>query len=67
VTDFPIANAAVTDVRKKLKNTIHLDTNVQIKLDFVNSDSAQKFVEKGWDEEKQMYYYLVYFNKEQKS
>ncbi|MFT7251527.1 MAG: hypothetical protein ACI9FW_001267, partial [Flavobacterium sp.] len=42
VTDFPIANAAVTDVRKKLKNTIHLDTNVQIKLDFVNSDSAQK-------------------------
>ena len=67
VTNFPIANAAVTDVRKKLKNTIHLDTNVQIKLDFVNSDSAQKFVEKGWDEEKQMYYYLVYFNKEQKS
>jgi hypothetical protein len=67
VTDFPIANAAVTDVRKKLKNTIHLDTNVQIKLDFVNSDSAQKYVEKGWDEEKQMYYYLVYFNKEQKS
>ena len=67
VTSFPIANAAVTDVRRKLKNTIHLDTNVQIKLDFVNSDSAQKFVEKGWDEEKQMYYYLVYFNKEQKS
>lgn len=66
VTHFPIANAAVTDVRKKLKNTIHLDTNVQIKLDFVNSDSAEKFVEKGWDEEKQMYYYLVYFNKEQK-
>ena len=30
-------------------------------------ESADKFVEKGWDEEKQMYYYLVYFNKEQKS
>ena len=27
--------------------------------------AAEKFVEKGWDEEKQMYYYLVYFNKEQ--
>ena len=66
VTQFPIANGAVTDIRKKLKNTIHLDTNVQIKLDFINSDSAQKFIEKGWDEEKQMYYYLVYFNKEQK-
>jgi len=67
VTNFPIANNAVSDIRKKIKNTIILDTNVQIKLDFVNSDSAEKFVEKGWDEEKQMYYYLVYFNKEQKS
>mgnify|MGYP000241613062 CR=1 FL=1 len=31
------------------------------------AEIAEKFVEKGWDEEKQMYYYLVYFNKEQKS
>ncbi|POS01768.1 nucleoid-associated protein [Flavobacterium croceum] len=67
VTNFPIANAAVTDARRKIKNTINLDTNIQIKLDFVNPESAEKFVEKGWDEEKQMYYYLVYFNKEQKS
>ena len=67
VSNFPIANAAVTDVRRTLKNTIVLDTNIQIKLDIINSESAEKFVEKGWDEEKQMYYYLVYFNKEQKS
>lgn len=67
VTNFPIANAAVTDARKKIKNVINLDTNIQIKLDFINPESAEKFVEKGWDEEKQMYYYLVYFNKEQKS
>jgi hypothetical protein len=67
VSKFPIANAAVTDVRRTLKNTIVLDTNIQIKLDFINPESAEKFVEKGWDEEKQMYYYLVYFNKEQKS
>ena len=32
-----------------------------------HSEYLKKFVEKGWDEEKQMYYYLVYFNKEQKS
>lgn len=67
VTNFPIANAAVSDARKKIKNVINLDTNIQIKLDFINPESAEKFVEKGWDEEKQMYYYLVYFNKEQKS
>lgn len=67
VTTFPIANGAVSDARKKIKNVINLDTNIQIKMDFVNPESAEKFVEKGWDEEKQMYYYLVYFNKEQKS
>lgn len=67
LTTFPIANTAVTAARKKMKNTIVLDTNIQIKLDFINSESADRFVEKGWDEERQMYYYLVYFNKEQKS
>ncbi len=67
VSNFDIANKAVSDVRKKIKNVIQLDTNIQIKLDFINPESAEKFVEKGWDEERQMYYYLVYFNKEQKS
>ena len=67
LTSFPIANTAVTAARKKIKNVINLDTNIQIKLDFINPESAERFVEKGWDEEKQMYYYLVYFNKEEKS
>jgi len=62
--DFAISNEAVSEMRKKIKNTIVLDTNIQIHLDFINPESAEKFVEKGWDEEKQMYYYLVYFNKE---
>ncbi|NAY90375.1 nucleoid-associated protein [Muricauda sp. JGD-17] len=67
VSNFDISNKAVSDSRKKIKNVINLDTNIQIKMDFINPESAQKFVEKGWDEERQMYYYLVYFNKEQKS
>ena len=67
LTSFPIANAAVSDARRSIKNVINLDTHIQIKLDFINPESAEKFVEKGWDEEKQMYYYLVYFNKEEKS
>ncbi|UJH66826.1 nucleoid-associated protein [Allomuricauda sp. SCSIO 65647] len=67
VSSFDIANKAVSDTRKKIKNVINLDTNIQIKMDFINPESAEKFVEKGWDEERQMYYYLVYFNKEQKS
>ncbi len=64
LTTFPIANKAVSDTRKKIKNKINLETNIEIKLDFVNTDSADKFIEKGWDQERQMYYYLVYFNKE---
>jgi hypothetical protein len=67
LTSFPIANKAVTAARKSIKNVIELDTNIQIKMDFINPESAEKFIEKGWDEEKQMYYYLVYFNKENKS
>ncbi|MFS4456239.1 nucleoid-associated protein [Maribacter sp. 2304DJ31-5] len=67
VSNFDIANKAVSDARKKIKNVINLDTNIQIKMDFINPESAEKFVEKGWDEERQMYYYLVYFNKEQKT
>lgn len=67
VSNFDIANKAVSDARKKIKNVINLDTNIQIKMDFINPESAERFVEKGWDEERQMYYYLVYFNKEQKS
>lgn len=66
VSSFPIANAAVSDARKKMKNVIDLDTNIQIKLNLMNPESAEKYLEKGWDEEKQMYYYLVYFNKENK-
>lgn len=67
VSNFDIVNKAVSDARKKIKNVIQLDTNIQIKMDFINPESVEKFVEKGWDEERQMYYYLVYFNKEQKS
>ena len=31
VTTFPIANAAVSDARKSIKNVINLDTHIQIK------------------------------------
>lgn len=64
VSSFPISNVAVSDMRSKMKNVINLDTNITIKLDFINPESAEKFVEKGWDEEKQMYYYLCFYNKE---
>jgi hypothetical protein len=66
VSSFPISNSAVTEARRKFKNVINLDTGMTIKMDFINPESAEKFIEKGWDEEKQMYYYLCYYNKEVK-
>ncbi len=64
VSDFQISNKAVTEARKKFKNVINLDTGITIKLDFVNPESADKFLEIGFDEEKQLYYYLCYFSKQ---
>lgn len=50
--------------KRKFKNFIKLDTNIQIKLDFNNPESTEKFIEKGYDEEKEMYFYKVFFNTE---
>lgn len=66
ITEFSISNEMVNEIRPKYKNNIKLDTNMEIKLDFANPESAVKFLEKGWDEERQMYYYLLYYNKEEK-
>lgn len=67
LSTFDISNSAVTDARRKFKSIIKLDTNVEIKLNFTNQESADKVIEKGYDSERQQYYYLVYFNSEQKS
>ena len=66
LSSFAIVNEAIKPAVRNFKSLIELDTNVAIKMDFVNAESFEKFVEKGWDEERQMYYYLVYFNKEKK-
>src|SRR5699024_4887265 len=64
-TSFPMAQRPGTAARKNTKNMINLDTHMQIKMDYINPESAERFIEKGWDEERQMYYYLLYFNKEE--
>ena len=66
LSSFAISNEAIAPATKNFKSLIELDTNVAIKMNFINPESYDKFIEKGWDEERQMYYYLVYFNKESK-
>jgi len=66
LTTFPISNSAVTDARKKFKNLIKLDTGVEIKVNLTDVTKAEQTIEKGFDAERQQYYYLVYFNEEVK-
>lgn len=61
---FLVSKSALKKQKKTIKNAIQLDTNIQIKLDFKNPDSSKHFLEKGYDEQRSMYYYKVYYNEE---
>ncbi|WP_442601960.1 nucleoid-associated protein [Paenibacillus sp. KN14-4R] len=60
VSQFPISHAALKKVKREFKNDIRLDTDIEIKVKNDNFD----YLEKGYDEEKKMHYYKVYYNHE---
>jgi len=62
---FELSKSVLKEQKRKIKNQINLDTHIQIKLNFNNPESAQRFMERGYDEEKGMYYYKVFFNQEE--
>ena len=62
VSTFPISNTAVSEARKAIKNVINLDTGVTIKIDILDPTKADKIIERGFDAERQEYYYLIYGN-----
>ena len=52
-------------IETEINNTsISIDTNINIKLDVDAPDAASEYLERGYDEEKKMKYYKVYFNEE---
>jgi len=61
---FEISKPVLSKQKKTIKNYIKLDTNIQIKLDPKNQESNDKFIEKGFDDQKSMHYYKIFFNKE---
>ncbi len=61
---FQISDAVVKKEKKKIKTEIQLDTNIQIKLDIDAPDAAEEYLERGYDEERKMKFYKVYFNEE---
>ncbi|MGB0879812.1 MAG: nucleoid-associated protein [Polaribacter sp.] len=62
--NFDVSGVVLKKEKSKLKTEIKLDTNIQIKLDVDAPDAASEYIERGYDEEKKMKYYKVYFNEE---
>jgi len=62
---FAISEVVLKKQKQKIKTEIKLDTNIQIKLDIDAPDAAIEFLEKGFDKEKKMQFYKVYFNEEE--
>lgn len=61
---FDVAESVVNKEKRKIKTDIKLDTNIQIKLDIDAPDASTEYLERGYDEEKKMHYYKVFFNSE---
>ena len=59
-----MAESVVNKEKKKIKTEIKLDTNIQIKLDIDAPDASAEYLERGYDDEKKMHFYKVFFNVE---
>jgi len=61
---FDVSDIALKKQKQKIKTEIKLDTNIQIKLDVDAPDASAEYLERGYDEEKKMHFYKVFFNDE---
>lgn len=61
---FDVSEIVLKKQKQKIKAEIKLDTNIQIKLDIDAPEASTEYLERGYDEEKKMYYYKVFFNAE---
>ena len=62
--NFDVSDAVLKKEKSKFKTEIKLDTNIQIKIDIDAPDASADFLELGYDEDKKMKFYKVYFNEE---
>ncbi|MBL4905200.1 MAG: nucleoid-associated protein [Flavobacteriaceae bacterium] len=62
--NFEVSDVVLKKEKKKIATVIKLDTNIEIKLDIDAPDAASEYLERGYDDEKKMKYYKVYFNEE---
>jgi hypothetical protein len=60
---FELSQSDIKKEKKKIKNIIKLDTKLELKV-LLDRDNGTKNIEKGFDEDKGMYFYKIYFNEE---
>ncbi|WP_411767395.1 nucleoid-associated protein [Winogradskyella sp. A3E31] len=61
---FDVSEIALKKQKQKIKTEIKLDTNIQIKLDVDAPDASAEYLERGYDNDKKMHFYKVFFNAE---
>ena len=61
---FPISQNSVKAKKRSIKSLISLDTKIQIKLDSKDPEETKKYIEKGYDNQRGMNFYKVYYNVE---
>ncbi len=62
--NFDVSDIVLKKEKSKLKTEIKLDTNIQIKIDVDAPDASAEYLEQGYDEDKKMKFYKVYYNVE---
>ncbi|MEL6675038.1 MAG: nucleoid-associated protein [Bacteroidota bacterium] len=62
---FPISKYAVRRMKREFKSLISLDTNIEIRLNTRNVQEAADYMEKGFDQQRGMHYYKVFFWEEE--
>lgn len=62
--NFLVSDKVLKKEKKKLKTEIKLDTQMTIKIDVDSPDAASYYLERGYDEDKKMFFYKVFFNEE---
>lgn len=65
VEAFSISTPAVKTMKRKFKNLIKLDTEFEIKVKTSGDGGNMQYIERGFDEEKGMSFYKVFFNTEE--
>lgn len=60
---FELSQNDVKKEKKKIKNIIKLDTKLELNV-LLDKENGTKNIEKGYDKEKDMYFYKIYFNEE---